>query len=532
MVPKFCADGPPTELASEPDISGIGVTVAYSTTATIALLLVVANYIFVYHPDASSAAEREGIKHDHPSKINPIDEYILHWRLGKKREVRGIERWGERGLRVRNALTHAMLTMSDFQLITGLSILISGFTQLDTGISAYHWQRLVQLAWFSSITHLCCLTALRNYFRRNTLGYSWRLPGMIILIVMLVIALIPTGHYTWESQTIRYGSRQHDVIRPRATDHAICYFNHHEGKCTMDEWYEVTCEQVFQASQQRMILSAVFLAVGMCNRLWHLCRLPSQLYISARFIWGLLNLWMRPTLHEDGTDTWTFGQVMALLVVFAPLITLVEGYVKATTHNVKGHDHMVDMVDGIEFLQVDSRAPSSLIGLVAKHTARGDDFINPHPNHDYYNDRFSFPILVYATLIGAAATSCLLLVALRTQDVRPSDVVQPGSATSFRFFLVPPLPVLLGYLGLGVLLSLVFEIRRPKGRSYRYWCRFLHFFFFIGIFILPSFGYIFVTYFSMICAAIYLVVAISHIVRRYKLKRKIAKAIVTSRNEH
>jgi hypothetical protein len=285
-----------------------------------------------------------------------------------------------------------MLTMSDFQLITGLSILISGFTQLDTGISAYHWQRLVQLAWFSSITHLCCLTALRNYFRHNALGYFWRLPGMIVLIVMLIIALIPTGHYTWESQTIRYGSRQGDIIRPRATDHAICYFNHHEGKCTMDEWYEVTCEQVFQASQQRMVLSALFLAVGMCNRLWHLFRLPSRLYVSARsvcsdlstlvlshmfrwsstwslwfscpfvlfvyypflaaflafrllgdmitsrafevwwliisFIWGLLNLWMRPTLHEDGTETWTFGQVMALLVVFAPLITLVEGYVK------------------------------------------------------------------------------------------------------------------------------------------------------------------------------------------------------------
>ena len=81
-------------------------TVAYSTTAEIALILVDANYILVYHPDASSAAEREGTKHDHPSKINPIDEDILCWRLGKQRELRGIERWDERGFRVRNALTH------------------------------------------------------------------------------------------------------------------------------------------------------------------------------------------------------------------------------------------------------------------------------------------------------------------------------------------------------------------------------------------------------------------------------------------
>lgn len=183
---------------------------------------------------------------------------------------------------------------------------------------------------------------------------------------------------------------------------------------------------------------------------------------------------------------------------------------------------MAEMVDGIEFLQVDSRAPSSLIGLVAKPVAKEEDFINPHPNHDYYNDRFSFPILVYATLFGAAATSCLLLVALRTEDIRPSDVVQPGSPMSFRFFLVPPLPVLLGYLALGVLLSLVFEIRRPKNKAYRVWCRILHFCVFIGMFVLPSLSYTFVVYISMFCAAMYLAVAISHTVRKYKIKRRAA----------
>lgn len=42
----------------------------------------------------------------------------------------------------------------------------------------------------------------------------------------------------------------------------------------------------------------------------------------------MLNLWTRPTLDETGLDKWTFGQVMALLVVLAPVITSVEGYVK------------------------------------------------------------------------------------------------------------------------------------------------------------------------------------------------------------
>ncbi|KAF2626751.1 hypothetical protein BU25DRAFT_411290 [Macroventuria anomochaeta] len=54
-------------------------------------------------------------------------------------------------------------------------------------------------------------------------------------------------------------------------------------------------------------------------------------WLIISFCWGVLNLWMRPTLNEEGHNTWTFGQVMALLVVFALLITLIEGYVKAVS---------------------------------------------------------------------------------------------------------------------------------------------------------------------------------------------------------
>lgn len=216
-----------------------------------------------------------------------------------------------------------MLTMSDFQLVTGLSILISGFTQLDTGISAYHWQRLVQLAWFSSITHLCCLTALRNYFKRNTLGYFWRLPGMVILVIMLIVALIPTGHYAWESATVIYGQREGgDSLRPKPTDHAICYFNHHEGACTFDAWYTKTCEQVLEASQQRMILSALFLGVGMCNRLWHLFRLPARILNSARTYCSSLASLVLSRMHT-WTTTWPFwySNLFAMLV-YHPALTV------------------------------------------------------------------------------------------------------------------------------------------------------------------------------------------------------------------
>lgn len=214
--------------------------------------------------------------------------------------------------------------MSDFQLITGLSILISGFTQLDTGISAYHWQRLVQLSWFSSITHLCTLTTLRNYFRRHTIGYFWRLPGMIILILMLIVALVPTGHYTWESSIIQSARRQRNTIRPQPTDNAICYFNSHESICRdgSGSWYQQHCDAAFEASQQRMIMSAVFLAVGMCNRLWHLFRLPSQVYNSVRSFCSNLSIFVLAHMHSWTTEWPIWFSFPFSMIVYHPALTV------------------------------------------------------------------------------------------------------------------------------------------------------------------------------------------------------------------
>jgi hypothetical protein len=107
---------------------------------------------------------------------------------------------------------------------------------------------------------------------------------MIMLIIMLIIALVPTAHYAWDSPAIIYGTTKNDDVRPQATDYAICFFNSHSGTCTYDNWYRTYCSQAFEASQQRMVLSALFLAVGMLNRLWHLFKLPTRIYIGARII--------------------------------------------------------------------------------------------------------------------------------------------------------------------------------------------------------------------------------------------------------
>lgn len=100
-----------------------------------------------------------------------------------------------------NALRDAVLAFSDLQVVTGIAILISGYTQLRCGLPAYHWQLVVDLAWFSAITHLTTLTCLRRYFQFRPAPRILRLMGMGVTAVMLTIALGSTGYWNnWESQ--------------------------------------------------------------------------------------------------------------------------------------------------------------------------------------------------------------------------------------------------------------------------------------------------------------------------------------------
>ena len=86
---------------------------------------------------------------------------------------------------------------SDQQLVTGIAILISGYAQLYCGLSSFHWQMIVYLAWFSSLTHLTTLTVLRQYFRDNPASRLWRAILMLVMVTMLGIALLPTGDASW-----------------------------------------------------------------------------------------------------------------------------------------------------------------------------------------------------------------------------------------------------------------------------------------------------------------------------------------------
>jgi hypothetical protein len=58
----------------------------------------------------------------------------------------------------------------------------------------YHWKIVVDLAWFSSTTHLSALTLLRNHFHNHPRQRALRLVFMSCMLVLLFAAILPLGH--------------------------------------------------------------------------------------------------------------------------------------------------------------------------------------------------------------------------------------------------------------------------------------------------------------------------------------------------
>ena len=86
-----------------------------------------------------------------------------------------------------------MLTFSDLQVVTSLSILISGFSQFRCGLETFHWLMVIDLSWFASITHLTTLTCLRQYFWERPALRLWRIILMTAVAVLLSCALYSIG---------------------------------------------------------------------------------------------------------------------------------------------------------------------------------------------------------------------------------------------------------------------------------------------------------------------------------------------------
>ncbi len=151
-----------------------------------------------------------------------------------------------------------MLAFSDQQCITGIAILLSGYSQLlnlqtAKPMTVYNWQILVDLAWFSSITHLTTLTCLRHYFRQRRALSVFRIACMTVNAVILAVSIGSTG---WQI---------FDVGIP-----AWCLFD--------TSWISLADDQSVPVyNSLYMSITATFLAFSYLTRIIQLCPYKSKI---------------------------------------------------------------------------------------------------------------------------------------------------------------------------------------------------------------------------------------------------------------
>ncbi|PVH77883.1 hypothetical protein DL98DRAFT_534304 [Cadophora sp. DSE1049] len=188
-----------------PDVSGIGVLITFSASAYLTLILLFAYYFLVFDPS------KDTLSLEPTSHPNPVDRIVLYYP----------RKWVNR---ISNASKEKMeklvLVLSDQQLIGGLAMLVSGFLQLNSKISSYHWQMTIYLVWFSTFTHLATLTMLRRYMRDNPILRLFRLFFMTALIALLITALVPTASGAWLYWDV--GDDGEDVVNTGMP--ALCFY--------------------------------------------------------------------------------------------------------------------------------------------------------------------------------------------------------------------------------------------------------------------------------------------------------------------
>lgn len=161
-------------------------------------------------------------------------------------------------------LQKGTLVFSDQQIIMGISILIAGYASLNSDLSAYHWQIITYLAWMSSNVHLTTLTLLRDLLYENPVLLRWRIIGMSVLLLLLIVSLVPTSTTNWIWMMLNTPPGQPESPGSSRTDGfgipAACFWGRTQAPANIDAIFSFTI----------LIFSSFWKMAQLCGccRLW------------------------------------------------------------------------------------------------------------------------------------------------------------------------------------------------------------------------------------------------------------------------
>ncbi|PYI23984.1 hypothetical protein BO99DRAFT_428251 [Aspergillus violaceofuscus CBS 115571] len=365
--------GPKPGLGANSDITGTGVVLSYLITAAIVAVILMLYYLMVFDPDSDPF---ENSKHGHPQRAylpNPVDKLIISQRIRALRS-----RYLPVGLD--GAFLKCILAFSDMQLLTGFSILITGASQLQGGLSTFNWNadHLGDRAWrIFFVGALCLFLVIGLGFTGN---YYWITDGRIplppnpsdkdlvcdshavsdgfppaiddaatcyllakpeategfISMILAVLLII----FSFISRTVRL-SRSLSVNWLGRFRVGLKLWVHAGLKCLHD-WSDAANSPrqlkstLFYFPALALVLTAHLLVEGFTSMLAEI------IWLLVAFVWGVFRLFFGIWATEcpvgfpgGGEGDWTFGQVIALVLIAGPVLTIIQSFYKLLAGDVK-----------------------------------------------------------------------------------------------------------------------------------------------------------------------------------------------------
>ncbi|CAD6440463.1 a84cfdd7-417d-4aa4-948b-bef6a173df52 [Sclerotinia trifoliorum] len=354
-------------LSVDIEIEGVGVYISFIATALWTLsaaVLRVPCQLALHSHQYAEQAELEYHDFDHKSDKGTAAR-LYH--LGKERvrfyrrgilplpsKKPNVPRWKL----LNAALTPLILSLADQQLVISSAVMIAGLYNFDT-ISAYYYNIIVYLAWFSSFTHSVALLSMSDYFLQNRILGGVRFCGYIGNLLLFIAAQSRARSFGNTSGLFR--SFNSEKINGEAAAclakcaTAVPYTGYEHSlriaiitllffqallKCIPQRirndfslWLYGRCLKIFRiTNRERLCLWLAFVFQGFIASFWVL----PILVIIITLIFGINHaLIMRDKSRYPGLEitedfitqqnSWTFGQFVACILLILPLISALEG---------------------------------------------------------------------------------------------------------------------------------------------------------------------------------------------------------------
>jgi hypothetical protein len=230
----------------------------------------------------------------------------------------------------RHCIEGLVLSFSDQQLVTGLSILLVGYVNLPISqgqISVLDFVNTVNLAWFSALTHIVNMIVLREYFRKFPVLWIVRLTLMLafglFLFGSLAVVLLRNGFSALNCPA---------KCVFQSTPPADFNLSFAIGATPITSELSTNQSGVLNIGSLIALIAGYFLAIypmfldGGLPLPMDLFAVFANLLNCAFALWAFFKYraWAQQLIGNQEENMWSFGQIIPLLLFLIPVLQALE----------------------------------------------------------------------------------------------------------------------------------------------------------------------------------------------------------------